>query len=103
MISSNVTEHQYKTSLKSLMKVAIEQNSTASETAAEIVLSLNNGGTWKLNLCGLHSLDHSNIIAAKQCIAGKLKFGTEPDYLFMGADEIILELKNKYKHLKVKK
>lgn len=55
MISSNVTEHQYKTSLKTLMKVAIEQNSTASETAAEIVLSLNNGGTWKLNLCGLHS------------------------------------------------
>ena len=93
MIFLNVTEGQYKQSLKTLMHVALEQSSTASETAAEVVLSLNNGGTWKLNLCGLHSLDHDNVIAAKNCIAGKLKLGTESDYLFKGADEIIIKLK----------
>jgi len=98
-----ITKNQYKDALETLAEVALTQNSTASEAAAEIVLSLNNFGDYKLDLCKLHSLDDINYIAAMNCINGKMKFQTEPQYILNNADEILAKMKKRYKHLKIKK
>ena len=99
----HITEDQYKISLETLADVALTQNSTASEAAAEIILSLNNAGDWKLDLCKLHSLDQYNYSAAMKSINGKMRFRTEPQYIINNADETLKKIKKRYKHLKIKK
>lgn len=102
MILLNLTKIEYAKSLEVLLKVALEQNSYASEAAAEIILSLNNGPSWKLNLCSLHSFDEENYLAAMKCINGKMKFKIEPQYLLGNSNDLLLKLKRKYSYLKIK-
>ncbi len=91
-----LTKIEYAKSLETLLVVALEQNSYASEAAAEVILSLNNGPYWKLNLCSLSSLDSENYLAAMKCIYGKKLFATEPQTLIKNASILLLKLKRKY-------
>lgn len=98
-----LTKTDYIKSLENLLIVALEQNSTASEAAAEIILSLNNAPHWKLNLCSLESLDEENYLAAMKSIHGKIKYKIEPQYVINNADALLSKLKKKYGYLKLKK
>ena len=100
---AGLTKIEYAKSLEALLEVALEQNSSASEAAAEVILSLNNGPIWKLNLCSLSSLDGENYLAAMRCIHGKKQFITEPQALIKNASTLLLKLKKKYDYLKLKK
>jgi hypothetical protein len=100
---SSITKIEYAKSLETLLAVALEQNSSASEAAAEVILSLNNGAHWKLNLCRLHSLDSENYLAAMKCIHGKMKYITEPQSLINNSNILLLKLKRKYNYLKINK
>jgi len=103
MLSLRITNKQYKNGLETLVDVALTQNSPASEAAAEVILSLNNGGDWKLNLCNLHSLDQCNYSAVMNAINGKMRFQTDPQYIINNGDAVLTKIKKRYKHLRIKK
>lgn len=103
MLFLRITNQQYKTGLETLVDVALTQNSRASEAAAEVVLSLNNGGDWMLDLCKLHSLDDHNYAAVMNAINGKMKFQTDPQYIINNGDAVLAKIKERYEYLKIKK
>ena len=100
MTQLSITLDEYKTSIHTMMTVALGQNSYASEAAAEVVLSINNAPHWKLDLGKLHHLDDERFNAALQCIFGKRKFIIEPEQLIKNSMPLFTKIKVKHKHLK---
>lgn len=95
-----MTRNNYKQALETLADIAIKYNAYYADISAEVILSLNNGPLWKVNLANIQSLDEDNYNAAITCLQGKRRFGTCPQEMLENGDEILNKLKNKYKHLK---
>ena len=98
----NVTRKEYSENLEILMSLALKYNSSATEAAAELILSMNSGPYWKCNLINLRSLDDDNFEAAIKSICGYRKYAIYPYQIIQDAEVRLPKLKEKYNYLAIK-
>ncbi len=95
---SRVSESEYKDAILRLLKLA-QDDSSASEVAAQVLLSTYNSYNWHAPLAWLCHLDALNFDAAITVIKGRWSLHAEPHNVIQNGDALFKDLKKRWSNL----
>lgn len=93
--------NEYREGVKTLLKVAFEEDGSNAHAAAQVLLSTWNGSDFHLRITDLCLMNETNFAAAMAVIKGRQITFKEPHQLIKDGQDWFTKLRKKYEHLYV--